>query len=47
MAIETERDPRLYAVDDDPMRAAVVRNGRPVPRSPIRRRSGSPRSPSR
>jgi succinate-acetate transporter protein len=27
MAIETERDPRLYAVDDDPMRAAVVRNG--------------------
>ena len=31
MAIEVERDPRLYAVDDDPMRAAVVRNGRPVP----------------
>jgi succinate-acetate transporter protein len=30
MAIEAERDPRLYAVDDDPMRAAVVRNGRPV-----------------
>jgi succinate-acetate transporter protein len=32
MAIEAERDPRLYAVDDDPMRASVVRNGaRPVP----------------
>jgi succinate-acetate transporter protein len=32
MAIETERDPRLYAVEDDPMRAAVVRNGaRPLP----------------
>lgn len=32
MAIETERDPRLYAVDDDPMRASAVRNGaRPVP----------------
>jgi succinate-acetate transporter protein len=32
MAIEAERDPRLYAVDDDPMRAAVVRNGaRPIP----------------
>ena len=31
MAIETERDPRLYAVDDDPMRAAVIANGRPVP----------------
>jgi succinate-acetate transporter protein len=31
-AIEAERDPRLYAVDDDPMRASVVRNGaRPVP----------------
>ena len=31
MAIEAERDSRLYAVDDDPMRASVVRNGRPVP----------------
>lgn len=31
MAIEAERDPRLYAVDDDPMRAAVISNGRPVP----------------
>jgi succinate-acetate transporter protein len=31
MAIETEMDPRLYAVDDDPMRAAVIRNGRPRP----------------
>jgi succinate-acetate transporter protein len=31
MAIEAERDPRLYAVDDDPMRAAVIRNGRAVP----------------
>lgn len=32
MAIEAERDPRLYVVDDDPMRASVVRNGaRPVP----------------
>jgi uncharacterized protein len=31
MAIEAERDPRLYAVDDDPMRAAVIRNGRPIP----------------
>ena len=32
MAIEAERDPILYAVDDDPMRAAVVRNGtRAVP----------------
>ena len=31
MAIETERDPRLYAVDDDPMRAAVIANGRPAP----------------
>src|SRR5918998_6593390 len=31
MAIEAERDPTLYAVDDDPMRAAVIRNGRPVP----------------
>jgi uncharacterized protein len=31
MAIETERDSRIYAVDDDPMRAAVVHNGtRPV-----------------
>jgi succinate-acetate transporter protein len=30
MAIEAERDPRMYAVDDDPMRAAVVNsNGRP------------------
>lgn len=28
MAIETER---LYAVDDDPMRAAVITNGRPAP----------------
>ncbi len=28
MALEAERDPRLYAVDDDPMRAPVVRNGR-------------------
>jgi len=27
MAIETERDPRLYAVHDDPMAAAVVGNG--------------------
>ena len=27
MAIETERDQRIYAVDDDPMRAAVVHNG--------------------
>ena len=27
MAIEAERDPILYAVDDDPMRAAVARNG--------------------
>ena len=31
MAIEAERDPRLYPVDDDPMRAAVLNNGRPVP----------------
>jgi uncharacterized protein len=32
MAIEAERDPRIYVVDDDPMRASVVRNGaRPVP----------------
>jgi succinate-acetate transporter protein len=31
MAIEAERDPRLYAVDDDPMRASVVRNGRAMP----------------
>lgn len=31
MAIEAERDPRLYPVDDDPMRAAVIGNGRPVP----------------
>lgn len=28
MAIETER---LYAVDDDPMRTAVIANGRPIP----------------
>jgi succinate-acetate transporter protein len=27
MAIDAERDPRIYAVDDDPMRASVVRNG--------------------
>jgi succinate-acetate transporter protein len=31
MAIQAESDPRLYAVDDDPMRASVIRNGRPVP----------------
>jgi succinate-acetate transporter protein len=32
MAIEAERDPRMYAVDDDPMRVAVVNsNGRPRP----------------
>jgi succinate-acetate transporter protein len=31
MAIHAEPDPRLYAVDDDPMRATVVRNGRPLP----------------
>jgi uncharacterized protein len=31
MAINAETDPRLYAVDDDPMRAAVVRNGRAMP----------------
>ena len=31
MAIEAERDPRLYAVDDDPMRAAMIGNGRPAP----------------
>jgi succinate-acetate transporter protein len=32
MAIDTERDPRIYAVDDDPMRVAVVNgNGRPRP----------------
>jgi hypothetical protein len=31
MAIEAERDPRLYAVDDDPMRATAIRNGRPRP----------------
>jgi succinate-acetate transporter protein len=30
MAIEAERDPRLYVVDDDPMRAAMVGNGRPA-----------------
>ncbi len=28
MAIEAEREPRLYAVDDDPMRATAARNGR-------------------
>ena len=27
MAIEIERDPRIYAVDDDPMRTSVVHNG--------------------
>jgi uncharacterized protein len=32
MAIEAERDPRMYAVDDDPLRSAVVNtNGRPRP----------------
>jgi succinate-acetate transporter protein len=32
MAIEAERDPRMYAVEDDPMRVAVVNsNGRPRP----------------
>jgi uncharacterized protein len=32
MAIDAERDPRIYAVDDDPMRVAVVNsNGRPRP----------------
>jgi uncharacterized protein len=32
MAIEVERDPRIYAVEDDPMRPAPVQNGaRPVP----------------
>ena len=27
MAIEIERNPRIYAVDDDPMRTSVVHNG--------------------
>jgi uncharacterized protein len=31
MAIETERDPRLYSVDDDPIRAVARNGGRPVP----------------
>jgi succinate-acetate transporter protein len=32
MAIEVERDPRIYAIEDDPMRPAPVQNGaRPLP----------------
>jgi uncharacterized protein len=31
MALDVERDPRIYAVDDDPMRAAVTNGTRAVP----------------
>jgi succinate-acetate transporter protein len=30
-ALDAERDPRIYAVDDDPMRASVVHNGARTP----------------
>ena len=42
MAVNVERDPMVFAVDDDPMRApaaTTTRRGR-CPRSPTRRRCG-------